>query len=108
MIGKKLKNSVLKPRNIYNMDEKGVLLAVLNSLKVLISSDDLQTCCGTGKDHMRITMIECISADFKVLFPLIIWLASTHWANWMTYPIPGCIMVFKKMGIQIVQLVLNL
>ena len=34
-------------------------------------------------------MIECISADFRALLPLVIWPASTHWANWMTYPTPG-------------------
>ena len=89
MIGKELKNLALKPRNVYNMDETGVLLAVPNSLKVLISSDDLQTYRSTGKDRMRIAVIECISVDFKVLLPLVIWPASTHQANWMTYPTPG-------------------
>ena len=72
MIRTELKNFVLKPCNIYNMDETGELLAVLNSLKVLISSDNLRTCCGTGKDRTRITVIECISADFKVLLPFVI------------------------------------
>jgi hypothetical protein len=67
----------------------GVLLAVLNSLKVLISSDDLRTCRGTRKDRTRITVIECISADFKTLLPLVIWPVSTHRANWIAYPTPG-------------------
>ena len=71
------------------MDETGVHLAVLNSLKVLVRSDDLRTCRVTGKDRTRITVIECISADFKVLLPLVIWPASTRRANWMTYPTPG-------------------
>ena len=47
VIGKELKNPTIKLRNIYNMDktgETGVLLAVLNSLKVLVSSEDLRTC----------------------------------------------------------------
>ena len=47
MIEKKLKNPALKPHNVYNMDETGVLLAVLNSLKVLVSSDDLWKCRST-------------------------------------------------------------
>jgi hypothetical protein len=71
------------------MDETGVLLAILNSLKVLVSSNDLRKYRGTGKDRTRIMVIECISADFKVLLPLVIWPASTHRANWMTYPTPG-------------------
>ena len=71
------------------MDKTGVLLAVLNSLKVLVSSDDLRTRRSTGKDRTRITVIECICVDFKVLLPLVIWPASTYRANWMTYPTPG-------------------
>jgi hypothetical protein len=47
VIEKKLKNPALKPHNVYNMDETGVLLAVLNSLKVLVSSDDLWKCRST-------------------------------------------------------------
>ena len=89
VIGKELKNPTLKPRNVYNIDETGVLLAVLNSLKVLVSSDNLQKCRGTEKDRTKITAIKCISADFKVLLSLVIWPASTYRANWMTYPIPG-------------------
>ena len=54
------------------MDEIGVFLVVLNNVKVLVSSEDLRTCRGTRKDHTRITVIECISADFRTLLPLII------------------------------------
>jgi hypothetical protein len=52
-----IKNPALKPRNVYNMNETGVLLAVLNSLKVLVSSDNLQKCRGTGKDSTKIIVI---------------------------------------------------
>jgi hypothetical protein len=60
VIGKKLKNPILKLCNIYNMDKTGVLLAILNSPKVLVSSDDLRKCHSMGKDYMKITVIECI------------------------------------------------
>jgi hypothetical protein len=73
VIGKELKNLALKPCNVYNVDETGVLLAILNSLKVLVSSDDLRTCHSTRKYRTKITVIECISADFKVLLPLVIY-----------------------------------
>jgi len=36
-----------------------------------------------------ITVIKCISGNFRVLPPLVIWPASTHRANWVTYPTPG-------------------
>jgi hypothetical protein len=33
--------------------------------------------------------IECISGDGRYLDPMVIWPASTHRANWTTYPTPG-------------------
>ena len=42
LIGKELSNPAILQENIYNMDETGVLLSVLNSLKVLVSSEDLR------------------------------------------------------------------
>jgi hypothetical protein len=37
IIGKELSNPAIVPENVYNMDEIGVLLSVLGSLKVLVS-----------------------------------------------------------------------
>lgn len=36
-----------------------------------------------------VTAVECISADGSYLKPLVIWPASTHRANWTTFPTPG-------------------
>jgi hypothetical protein len=47
----------------------------------------------TGRD-----VIECISADSRLLHPLIIWPASTHRSNWTTYPTPGWHYVFSENG----------
>jgi hypothetical protein len=54
------------------MDETSVLLAILNSLKVLVSLEDIRTYQGTGNDRTLITTIECISVDFRALLPIII------------------------------------
>jgi hypothetical protein len=48
VIGKELHDPAIVPENVYNMDETGVLLGVLNSLKVLVSKQDLRNCRGTG------------------------------------------------------------
>jgi hypothetical protein len=40
MIDKELSNPAIVPDNVYNMDETGVLLSVLGSLKVLVSKQD--------------------------------------------------------------------
>ena len=42
MIGKELSDPAIVPENVYNMDETGVLLSVLSSLKVLVSKQDLK------------------------------------------------------------------
>lgn len=42
MIGKELSDPAIVPENVYNMDETGVLLSVLSSLKVLVSKQDLR------------------------------------------------------------------
>jgi hypothetical protein len=70
------------------MDETGVLLSVLSSLKVLTEKDGL-TFRGAGVKRTLITAIECISADGRSLHPLIIWPAATHRSTWTTYPTPG-------------------
>ena len=77
------------PENIYNMDETGVMLSMLGSVKVLVGKDDARNYRGAGVKRTMVTAIECISADGRSLLPLIIWSASTHRSNWTTYPTPG-------------------
>jgi hypothetical protein len=64
--------------NIYNIDETSVLLSVLNSLKVLVSKNELRNYRGARVKCTLITAIECVSADGWYLYPLIIWPAATH------------------------------
>jgi hypothetical protein len=86
---KELANPAILAENIYNMDETGVLLSVLNSLKVLVSKNELRNYRGAGVKGTLITAIECISADGRYLHPLIIWPAATHRSNWTVHPTPG-------------------
>lgn len=91
VIGKVLRNPDLAilPQNVYNMDETGVMLSMLGSIKVLVGKDDIRDYRGAGVKRQMVTSIECISADGRSLLPLIIWPASTHQSNWTTYPTPG-------------------
>ena len=75
--------------NAYNMDETGVILSRLGLVKVLVGKDDLHDYRSAGEKRTVVTTIEWISADSRVLLPLIIWPASTHWGNWTTFPTPG-------------------
>ena len=89
VIGKELANPLILAENIYNMDETGVLLSVLNSLKVLVGKNELRDYRGAGVKRTLITAIECVSADGRCLHPLIIWPAATHRSTWTVHPTPG-------------------
>jgi hypothetical protein len=84
-----LQDPEVLPENAYNMDETGVMLSKLGSVKVLVGRDDLRDYRGAGEKRTVVTAVECISADGRVLLPLIIWPASTHRSNWTTFPTPG-------------------
>lgn len=58
--------------NIYNIDETGIILSILNSIKVLISKDDMRGYRGTRVKRIIVTTIEYISADSRCLKPMII------------------------------------
>jgi hypothetical protein len=63
---------------VYNIDETGVMLSILSSLKVLIGRDDLRAYRGVGVKRTTVTAIECISADGRSLYLLIIWPVVTY------------------------------
>jgi hypothetical protein len=48
VIRKELQDPVILLENIYNMDETGVILCMLGSVKVLISKNDLHNYRGAG------------------------------------------------------------
>ena len=98
MIGKELHNPDIMPKNVYNMDETGVMLSMLGSVKVLVSKDDPRDYRGAGVKRTMVTAIECMSADGRCLSPLIIWPASTHRSNWTTFPTPGWHYAFSETG----------
>jgi hypothetical protein len=64
--------------NVYNMDETGVMLSMLNSVKVLVGKDDIRGYRGARVKRTMVTGVECISADGRCLNPMIIWPALTH------------------------------
>jgi hypothetical protein len=89
VISKVLQDPAILPENVYNMDETGVMLCMLGSVKVLVSKDDPRDYRGAGVKRTMVTAIECISANGRSLLPMIIWPATTHRSNWTTFPTPG-------------------
>jgi hypothetical protein len=72
IIGEEFANPAILPENVYNMDETGVLLSVLGSLKVLVGRHDMRNYRGVGSKRTLITAVECISGDGRCLEPLVI------------------------------------
>jgi hypothetical protein len=89
VIGRELQDPEIDPWNVYNMDETGIMLCMLNSVKVLVGKNDARNYRGAGVRRSMVTAIECISADGWSLDPMIIWPAKTHRSHWTTYPTPG-------------------
>lgn len=71
------------------MDETGVMLCKLGSVKVLVRKEDPRDYRGANVKRTLVTAIECVSADGRSLLPMIIWPASTHRSNWTTFPTLG-------------------
>jgi hypothetical protein len=86
------------PENAYNMDETGIMLSMLGSVKVVVGKDDGRDYRGTGTKRTMVTAIECVSASGEYLNPMIIWPASTHRSNWTTYPTPGWFYALSETG----------
>jgi hypothetical protein len=60
------------------MDETGVMLYKLNSVKVLVSRDNDQGYRSARVKRTIVTAIECVSVDGRYLTPVIIWPTSTY------------------------------
>lgn len=89
VISEELERPDVLPENVYNMDETGVLLGKLGSLKVLVGKNELRNYRGASSRRTLITAVECISATGSCLDPLVIWPSATHRSHWTTHPTPG-------------------
>jgi hypothetical protein len=72
VISEVLQDPNILSENAYNIDETGVMLSKLGSVKVLVGKDNRRDYRGTGVKRTMMTAIECISADGKSLLPLTI------------------------------------
>ncbi|KAA8621058.1 hypothetical protein PtrV1_05559 [Pyrenophora tritici-repentis] len=65
-IGQILRNPAILADNVYNMDETGVMLSMLGSVKALIGKDGKRNYGGGRVKRTTVTAIECISADERI------------------------------------------
>jgi hypothetical protein len=74
------------PENVYNMDETGVMLCMLGSIKLLVGMDCPRDYRGAGVKWTMAAAIECISANRTSSLPMIFWPATTHRRNLTMFP----------------------
>jgi hypothetical protein len=96
-MGRELHETILA-KNVYNMDETGILLSNLTSRKVLVNSQDMRRYRAAVVNRTLITAVECIAADGSYLPPLIVWPAATTRGNWYTHSTPGWRFTCSKTG----------
>jgi len=72
IIVKQLSERGVSQRNVYNMDETGVMLSDLDTVKVLIARGGKEQRRGRALKRTITTAIECVSVGGRVLPPLII------------------------------------
>jgi hypothetical protein len=59
-VGQVLQNDAILSENVYNMDETGIMLSMLTSVKVLIDKKDLRQYRGARVKRTLVTAIECV------------------------------------------------
>ena len=68
--------------NIYNLDEKGLMMGVANRSKVIVRrGSKLQALCQDTNREL-ITIVECICADGTTVSPMIIFKGAAHYYGW--------------------------
>jgi hypothetical protein len=89
VIGEVLVDPAIFLKNVYNMDETGVMLSMLGSVKVLLDKDDPRDYRGAVVKRITVTAIKCISENDKFLSLMVIWLVIIYRSNWTTFLTPG-------------------
>ncbi len=77
-IEKELRRPDILPKNVYNINETGIMLSMQGSAKVLVASNDRRNYRGTRVKRTIVTALECVSASGEYLKPMIIWPAKTY------------------------------
>jgi hypothetical protein len=68
--------------DIYNMDEKGIMMGSVGKIKVVVSRDELQNYIVQDGSREWVSLIECISTSGRLLPPWIIFKGKQHQKVW--------------------------
>jgi hypothetical protein len=94
-----LRNPALLPSNIYNMDETGIQLGMLGTVKVIVPAGPSRNTRGAPQTRESVTAIECIAADGTYLPPMVIFASKTHRDSWYDHgATPGWVFANSPRG----------
>lgn len=77
----------IEPQNLYNLDEKGFMIGLANSSRIIIRKDPstrtnaMKKAMSDGNREL-VTVLECIGADGWVAPPGVIMKGQTHQRGW--------------------------
>ncbi|CAK5283406.1 unnamed protein product [Mycena citricolor] len=72
MLSRVIQEFNIKPKHIYNMDEKGIQLGMAGRLQVVVDRDQRNVQAIANGNRELVTIIECVSADGEVLCPSVV------------------------------------
>ncbi|PWW80908.1 hypothetical protein C7212DRAFT_161411, partial [Tuber magnatum] len=72
----------IAPSNMYNMDGKGLMMGVALCCKVIGKRDSRSAKLTEDGSHKWVTVIETISGDGQVLWPMIVNKGQAHNMSW--------------------------
>jgi hypothetical protein len=72
----------IRSENIYNMDEKGFLLGQALKVKVICRKGRKNPRYSQDGNREMVTVIECVSADGRVIPPMYIYKGTMHLMGW--------------------------
>jgi len=90
ILDKVIKEFKIKPQNIYNMDEKGFLIGLIQcSLRVIVKSDEKAAFLRQPGLRETVTVIETVGIFAQDIPPMVIMRGEKHLYGWYHGEMPG-------------------
>jgi 4-hydroxybenzoate polyprenyltransferase len=83
LVKQQIVDNAVEMEDIFNMDEKGVMMGAAEKTRVIISKHEKKQYMTASGSREWVSFLECISATGKALSPWIIFKGKMHKASWM-------------------------
>ena len=83
LVKQQITDNAVELQDIFNMDEKGIMMGASEKAKVIISKYEKRQYMTANGSREWVSLLECISATGKALSPWVIFKGKMHKASWM-------------------------